>query len=204
MKKFDLLLLFLLAVLCLLLFGCSKDDDAPQITPPFEEVEQPSAEIVKIYEIKKRRSMPLFGYDMYVMKLSDGKIKHVLRWALGIDLHVGDRIDYKTFSLVPDEISTLNGYEIGIPDESNSQTASSRSLIASDPIETDIVDMFEQGMVYGIPLLPIATLCIETEDGTLITVKKSKDNSGLQIGDRIVYNVYTLFPNEVLALKKLR
>ena len=39
--------------------------------------------------------------------------------------------------------------------------------------------------------------------GNLVFVKKSKLTAGLRAGDRFVYNVYTLFPNEILAIKKL-
>ena len=49
----------------------------------------------------------------------------------------------------------------------------------------------------------IDTWFIELDDGGLVYVKKSKLKLELKPGDRIVYNVYTLFPNEVLAIKKL-
>ena len=63
--------------------------------------------------------------------------------------------------------------------------------------------MFLMKIRYSLSFLPLDTWFIETTDGNLIFIKKSKLNVNLSTGDRIVYNVYTLFPNEILALKKL-
>ena len=56
---------------------------------------------------------------------------------------------------------------------------------------------------YSLTFVPIDTRFIVLEDGKLIYVKKSKLSLELVPGDRIVYNVYALSPNEVLAVKNL-
>lgn len=193
MKKFLILFFALLAI------SCSKDEETTV-------QEDTRAEIVKLYQVRLRRENPIWAYNAYVMRLSDGKDMYMLRWKSGVDLHEGDKIDYRSSHFCANEISRLNGYELQTPgaDDTEADTKSSKSLIASDPIEADVTDIFEMDMIYAVPLLPIASYAIELEGRELIICQKAKIQTGIQPGDRIVYNVYTLFPNEVLMLKKLR
>ncbi len=78
-----------------------------------------------------------------------------------------------------------------------------RSLVASDPVEGCVAETFDMQIRYSLTFVPIDTRFIVLEDGKLIYVKKSKLSLELVPGDRIVYNVYALSPNEVLAVKKL-
>ena len=68
--------------------------------------------------------------------------------------------------------------------------------------------MFRLSMRYTLSFSPIPTVLIETTDGNLIYVKESKlpetNSEDLSIGDHFVYSVYTIYPNEVVAIKKLR
>ena len=66
-----------------------------------------------------------------------------------------------------------------------------------------MAETFDMQIRYSLTFVPIDTRFIVLEDGKLIYVKKSKLSLELVPGDRIVYNVYALSPNEVLAVKNL-
>ena len=133
--------------------------------------------IRRLYDVK----LPSYkGYSTYVIRTTSGQDLYLIRF------------------------SKVNGVDLNRPEETDEQTQISRGLITSDPIETDIIDIFTMEFVEFIPLLPIPCYCIEDDKGELLVVKKAKVDVELGVGDRIVYNVYTLYPNEILMLKKLR
>ena len=169
---------------------------------PVEEEE--SAVVEKLYAVSMRREVP-FPFSAYVLRLSDGRDVYMLRYRYNRDLHEGERIRYRVFSFCPDEIAVLNGVELGDGSDAAGEEGKgqSRGLVASDPIEAEVTDIFDMKIRYSLTFLPIDTWFIELDDGGLVYVKKSKLKLELKPGDRIVYNVYTLFPNEVLAIKKL-
>lgn len=213
-KKFIILIL---ALLTLPVFnGCTKEDpfpvhhpeipdrpddkedtDGPDASP---EVPKDACEILELYAIKMRRELP-YPFDAYVLKLSDGKYYYLSRLFLGTDLHVHDIIRFKVYSLLPDEISQIQ--VVSRTKSSETHNVETRNFVASDPIETDVVKTFELGVRYSLTFVPVKSLFILTADGSLVYGKKFKIDVSLKAGDRIVYNVYRLFPNEILAIKKL-
>lgn len=163
------------------------------------------ATITKLYSVVMRRELP-YPFKAYVMALNNTRYFYMMRTRFNADLHVGDRISFQTLSYCPNEISSINGYELGDGSgdaQQNVDTGAGQYLVASDPIEATVKSMFAMKIRYTITFWPIDTWFIETTAGNLIFIKKSKLNITLKAGDKIVYNVYTLFPNEVLALKKL-
>ena len=128
----------------------------------------------------------------------------MIRYRYNRDLREGESIRYRVFSFCTDEIAVLNGTELGDgSDAVSAGTEQTRGLVASDPTEAYVRDIFDMKIRYSLTFLPIDTWFIELDNGTLVYVKKSKLNLELKAGDHIVYNVYTLSPNEVLAIKKL-
>ena len=189
MKKF-IIFSWLLCVLS----GCGESDNP-------EEKQSETVVIKRLYDVK----LPSYkGYSAYVLRVEDGRNLYLVRWKLGVDLHEGDQIDIEISPFCACEIKKVNGIEFERPEEETAAKSSSRGLITSDPIETDIIDLFSMEFIQAIPFLPIPCYCIEDEQGELLVVSKSKVTAELHIGDRIVYNVYTLYPNDVLMLKKLR
>lgn len=178
--------------------GCSKDDGTSPdgLTPPETNVRV--AKIEKLWAINS-------PFLLYIMRLSDGKDAYMLRYRYSKNLNVGDEISYQLSKVYPDEIAKINGCEAGDDSDIGDADFPDGGLVASDPIEADVVSVFSmKWQYYGLTmfLLPFDSYFIETPE-RLIYVKKSKLSSVPQPGDRIVYNVYTLFPHEVLALKKL-
>lgn len=185
--------LFIIFILPLLFAACSKSKDS--------DSKGETVTIRRLYDVK----LPSYkGYSTYVIRTTSGQDLYLIRWKVGIDLFEGDEIDIEISPFCQYEISKVNGVDLNRPEETDEQTQSSRGLITSDPIETDIIDIFTMEFVEFIPLLPIPCYCIEDDKGELLVVKKAKVDVELGIGDRIVYNVYTLYPNEILMLKKLR
>ena len=193
MKK---ILFFVLALS--LLVCCGKDDAGTSL---------PMARIEKLYRVVLPHGM-LFPFPAYVMRLSDGKDVYMIRARYGRDLHEGDQISYRLSRFCSSEIAEINGADLGADkgyaDDGYAEIPEG-GLIASDPIEDEVADIFSLQVIYSVPFLPVKTTCIETvSDGRLLLVKDVKLSVPLSVGDRIVYNVYSLFPNEVLAIKKLR
>lgn len=207
MKK---VLLFLVAA-TMLLAACENDDYASEQERTFWTDTDAAtgdnsyhATITKLYSVVMRRELP-YPFKAYVMELNSKRYFYMMRSRFNADLHVGDQISFQTLSYCPSEISTINGYELGDGSNAthNDDTGAGQYLVASDPIEATVKSMFAMKIRYTITFWPIDTWFIETTSGNLIFIKKSKLNIDLKPGDRIVYNVYTLFPNEILALKKL-
>lgn len=178
--------------------GCSKDDaiSPDGLRPPETNVRV--AKIEKLWTINS-------PFLLYIMQLSDGKDAYMLRYRYSKNLNVGDEISYQLSKVYPDEIAKINGCDAGDDSDISDADFPGGGLVASDPIEADVISVFSmKWQYYGLTmfLLPFDSYFIETPE-RLIYVKKSKLGSAPQPGDRIVYNVYTLFPHEVLALKKL-
>ncbi len=161
--------------------------------------------ITRLYSVVMRREIP-WPFKAYVMQVSDGNYFYMLRLRYNKELHVGDQISFGVFSFCPHEIARINGVDVGDVAETpeyNEHVDIGQYLVASDPIEGTVKHLFSMEIRYSITIWPIDTLFLELENGDLIFVKKSKLDSSINIGDRVVYSVYTLFPNEVVAIKKL-
>jgi len=183
-KKFFWLLLLIGMI------SCSKDDEVR---------EAHSATIEQLWTVDS-------PFPLYIMRLSDGVNASMLRHRYRHELHRGDKIRYELSSLYPNEIAKINGCETGTTDDNVlGGGLVAGNLVASDPIEGDVISVFEMKWRYycvSMFLVPYESCFIETPE-RLIYVKKAKLNSEICPGDRIVYNVYTFFPHEVLAMKKL-
>ena len=160
--------------------------------------------IEKLYSVVMRRELP-YPFSAYVMRLSNGNYYYMLRYRYSQDLKVGDDIRFSVFNFCPNEIAEINGCSLGDGSDADKgdKPKAGDYLVASDPIEATVKSMFAMKIRYSVTFYPIDTWFIETEEGNLVFVKKSKLTAGLRAGDRFVYNVYTLFPNEILAIKKL-
>lgn len=192
MKKFLMLLLLITMV------GCSKNEEPEPNNPLAPDPTVHRAQITKLWAVNS-------PFLIYIMRLSDGTDAYMLRYRYSKDLHSGDEISYQLSSVYPNEIVKINGESAGDDNDIKDAEFPSGGLVASDPIEADVVSVFTmKWQYYGLTmfLLPFESRFIETPE-RLIYVKASKLTTELAAGDRIVYNVYTLFPHEVLAIKKL-
>lgn len=159
--------------------------------------------ITNLWQVKMRREL-FVPCSAYVIQLNHLDYLYMLRLRYNQDLKVDDAITYSVFSFCPDEIARINGYHLGDGSdaEKNDEPDGWGYLVASDPIEATIKSIFSMKIRYSITFLPADTWFIETTDGNLVFVKKSKVNVKLAPGDRIVYSKYTLY-DEILAIKKL-
>lgn len=161
--------------------------------------------ITRLYSVVMRREIP-YPFKAYVLQIEDGNYFYMLRLRYKNDLYVGDKISFGVFSFCPNEIARINGVDVGevteMP-EYNEHVNAGEYFVATDPIEATVKRIFAMKIRYSLTLWPIDTWFLETTDGNLIYIKKSKLSRPLAVGDRIVYSVYTLFPNEVVTLKKL-
>lgn len=206
MKK---IVFFMTVLFAFALASCSQDEPED----PFRRPQTPGSEvssglktmkIEKLYSVVMRRELP-YPFPAYVMQLDNGGWYYMLRYRYSRDLKIGDNISFSVFDFCPNEIAKINGCDLGDGSDAGQGEYPEIGdyLVASDPIEATVKEMFAMKIRYSITFYPIDTWFIETEDGNLIFVKKSKLTTGLKSGDRFVYNVYTLFPNEILAIKKL-
>ena len=186
---------------------CSCDEDNPVIggDNPIEDANgQQYSVITKLWQVKMRREL-LIPFSAYVMQVNDRNYLYMIRSRFNHDLRVGDLITYSIDSYCPNEISRINGYDLSDDGEAAEQNDGSGGLgylVATDPIETRIKSIFSMTIKYSISFWPADTWFIETTDGNLVFVKKSKVNVILAPGDRIVYSKYMLY-DEILTLKKL-
>ncbi len=215
MKK--ILMFFMLAGM-MIFTACTKDpapmnepEEENQAVTPSDSQEDKTHyhTIVDLWQIAMRREIP-YPFKVYLIKLGDGKWFYLRRLNFDGELHFGDEIKFSYYNNVPDEIATIHDviFHNGAGARENAMRPEIGTyLVASDPIEADVKNMFELKMRYALPFTPIETVVIETTDSNIIYVKKSKlgetDSADLKIGDHFAYNVYTIFPNEVLAIKKM-
>lgn len=215
MKK--ILMFFMLAGM-MVFTACTKDpepvnkpeEENQAVTPSDNSVDKARYHtIVDLWQITMRREIP-YPFKVYLIKLADGKWFYLRRLNFDGELHCGDEINFSYYNSVPDEIAVIHGLirHNGTDARENAMHPGIGTyLVASDPIEADVKNMFELKMRYALPFTPIETVVIETTDSNIIYVKKSKlgetDSADLKIGDHFAYNVYTIFPNEVLAIKKM-
>ena len=172
----------------LLLIACHKDDALPKVR------------INKLYEAKVFRLAP----DIYVLRMDNGYNLYAPKWKMNIELREGDYIDYEVSRFCSNEITRLNG--IDLVEDSKSLPngrAGISNPVATDPVEADIVELFEMDMITMIPMVPQANWCMVTETGKLLICEQGKIDFTPAVGDHIVYNTYRLYPNEVVLFKKL-
>jgi hypothetical protein len=162
------------------------------------------ATITRLYTVVFRQNL-IVPTNAYVMELNSKRYFYMFRSNFGIDLRVGDRIRFKTNQDNPYEIIAINGYDLSGTENVNSgqNPGAGQYLVASNPIEATIQGIFSMKVKYTLPQL-VDMVFIATTDGNLIYIKREKLNIDLKPGDRIVYSVYTLVPNSVVELKKLR
>lgn len=172
------------------------DQEDTQGPTDSSESEIITGKIMELYSLKMRRELP-YPFPAYALKLSDGHYYYVSRLFLNTDLHLNDIISFKTYTLMPDEISVITAVKSG-----KSPSRETRNFVATDPTEATVEKTFELGVRYSLSFVPIKTVFIYTGH-ELIYAKKIKLSVDINPGDRIVYNVYRLFPNEILAIKKL-
>ena len=211
MKKLLFILLAAATVFC----SCGRGEDEPWEDEPIDprqtlhdmvvnETYQ-NRTIVRMYNIKMRRAL-VYPFMVYVMQMDDSGWFYILRYKYNQDLHVGDKISFSTYSFSPNEICSVNGIDLGDGSDSgdtNEDPGGGEYWVVSDPIEATVKNLFSMKVIYGIPFLAFDSQFIETTDGNLLYVKKLKLNVSLRPGDRIVYDVYTWAPNEIVAIKKL-
>ncbi|MBQ8482321.1 MAG: hypothetical protein IJ532_07295 [Alphaproteobacteria bacterium] len=199
--------LLFFAFLSIALCACEKEEFQEDNMPPIPENKvsdnQQQAVITKLYQVKMRREL-MIPFSAYVMQINHRDYLYMIRLRFNQDLKVGDAIDFSVFSFCPNEIAKINGCDLGDGGSANQNDNNNGIgyLVATDPIEAQIKDIFSMKIRYSISFLPIDTWFIETTDGNLVFVKKSKVNVSLAPGDRIVYSRYTLY-DEILTLKKL-
>ncbi|MBR1600761.1 MAG: hypothetical protein IJ677_04205 [Alphaproteobacteria bacterium] len=200
--------ILLFALLSITLCACEKDEAyeekiVPDISKSAVSANQQQAVITKLHQVKMRREL-MIPFSAYVMQINNRDYLYMIRLRFNQDLKVGDAIDFSVFSFCPNEIAKINGCDLG-DGSSASQNGNSNGigyLVATDPIEAQIKDIFSMKIRYSISFWPIDTWFIETTNGNLVFIKKSKVNVSLAPGDRIVYSKYTLY-DELLTLKKL-
>ncbi|MBR1648087.1 MAG: hypothetical protein IJ689_00635 [Alphaproteobacteria bacterium] len=160
--------------------------------------------IVKLWEVVMRRSIA-YPFQAYVMEMDNGNHYYLLRYRYNKDLHIGDRLSFKVSAYCAYEIEEVYGSNDngGANANENDYPDMGQYLVASDPIEATVKGMFGMQMCTRLPIWPSDYYCIETTEGKLLFITPNKLNVELKPGDRFVYNVYTLFPNSILALKKL-
>ena len=206
MKK--LLLLF---VATMVLCACEKDDpviDTGNLENTLSE-KQPTdgkvydATITRLYSVVIRHNL-IVPKKAYVMELNGSRYFYMYRSSFGMDLKIGDKINFKVSSQNPSEIVEINGYELSEEGEVAQQGGSVDAgyLFASDPIEATVDCVLLMDVKY-LSSKPVRMVFIATKSGNLIYTRSDKLNIDLHSGDRIVYSVYTLFPNSIVELKKL-
>ncbi len=180
------------------LISC-RQDDVPESDPVTEAPLR--KQIRQVWSISMYRILPFTPVE--VLRFTDGTNCYLPSGKTEFNLVAGDYVSFELSPLVKNEIVKINGY--GLEEAKAADPGlEERSLVATDPVEADIVDVFEMDVFYP-PVLPgIPTLFIETAEQKLIYVKKGKVTQPLSAGDRIVYNCYLVSPFEVLAVKKLR
>lgn len=159
------------------------------------------ATITRLYSVIFRQNL-VVPTNAYVMELNGSRYFYMLRSRFNMDLKVGDKISFKTSAKNPYEIVVINGYDLSGEEDAQSGSSSSGLgyLFTSDPIEATIKGIFSMKVRY---LTLVDMVFIVTTDDNLIYIKRNKLNIDLKPGDRIVYSVYTLFPNSVVELKRL-
>lgn len=224
MKKLALLSVCL-AAMAVMFVACDRDDPSNDAPRHYEQPNTPPPSpnnngdngngnngddasvvtITKLYSVVMRREIP-YPFKAYVMQISDGNYFYMLRLRYEHELRVGDRISFSVFNFCPSEIAQINGVDLGdgsdIPNYNGSAPVGDY-LVASEPIEATVKNVFSMRIRYSLSIFPFDTWFIETTDGNLVYVKKLKFEHELRAGDKIVYNVYTLFPNEIVAIKQL-
>jgi hypothetical protein len=203
----------MLALTTALFTACEKEDPASEqkrIEAFWLDAEAQTgdesyeATITRLYSVVFRQNL-IVPTKAYVMELNSKRYFYMFRSRFSMDLKVGDKINIKTNPQNPYEIIAINGYDLSGAENANGENTpgAGQYLVASDPIEATIQGLFSMKVKYTLPQL-VDMVFIATTDGNLIYIKREKLNIDLQPGDRIVYSVYTLVPNSVVELKKLR
>ena len=204
----------MLALTTVLFTACEKEDPVAEaqerVNAFWLDAEAPTgnesyeATITRLYSVVFRQNL-IVPTKAYVMELNSKRYFYMFRSRFGMDLKVGDKISFKTNPQNPYEIIAINGYDLSGTENANGgdNPGAGQYLVASNPIEATIQGIFSMKVKYLLPQL-VDMVFIATTDGNLIYIKREKLNIDLQPGDRIVYSVYTLVPNSVVELKKLR
>ena len=187
-----------------------KPEQIPEDQQPVSNIDELHFHtIVNLWKMKMRQHL-LLPFNLYILQREDGKWFYLNRTNYGQELRVGDDVAASYYTNCPDELAVIHERRThgGAPARVNAtKPALGSYLVASDPIEADVKNLFFLNMRYTSLFSPIETCLIETTDGNLIYVKASKlaetNSQSLSVGDHFVYSVYTIYPNEVVAIKKL-
>ncbi|MBQ7660399.1 MAG: hypothetical protein IJS26_06680 [Alphaproteobacteria bacterium] len=146
---------------------------------------------------------------VYLVKLENDKRLYVKRYNLSGELKFGDKIAFSYFNVLPDEIAKVKKIKTddGQAAKKNAmEPASGSTLEISLPIITEVKDLFVLKMRHERLFSAKETVFIETTDGNMIYIEKSRlaeaNAQDLKVGDSFMYNIYTIFPNKVYALRK--
>jgi len=147
--------------------------------------------------------------SVYLVKLENDKRLYLRRYNFSGELKFGDKIAFAYFDILPDEIAKVKKVKTanGQAAKQNAMApASGSTLEISLPIEATVKDLFVLKMRHAKSFVSKETVFIETAEGNMIYIEKSKladaNAQDLKVGDSILYNIYTIFPNMVYAIRK--
>lgn len=223
MKK---IFFFALCVLFLSASSCNQPITPPEPEPQPETVEGQqvtdapknplaSGDEADMYAISDLWLIDVCADDLksatpvYLVKLENDKRLYVKRYNLSGELKFGDKIAFSYFNVLPDEIAKVKRIKTdnGQAAKKNAmEPASGSTLEISLPIITEVKDLFVLKMRHERLFSAKETVFIETTDGNMIYIEKSRlaeaNAQDLKVGDSFMYNIYTIFPNKVYALRK--
>lgn len=203
-------IILLLPLLTVIFCSCSKEEDERNFGEKLLLDYHGKTRADKVYRNIVMRSDANIPFHCAVVR-TPGHDFYVKELAVKGELKSGGTIyNYQTYKAAPNE-----AYSIELPVSSRSggtgnDTASVRGLIISAEKSGTISDMFRMKVRYstmviiGLPAIMLFdSQFIELEDGSLIYAKDYKTaEKDLHIGDQITYKTYTLFPNEIVSIKK--
>lgn len=202
-------IILLLPLLAVVFCGCSKEEDERNFGEKLLLDYHGKTKADKVYRGVVMRSDANIPFHCAVIRTPQHDF-YIKELAVKGNLKSGGAIyNYQTYKAAPNE-----AYSIELP-------ASSRSMVQNEPLSTRgliisaekngiVRDIFRMKVRYstmviiGFPAIMLFDSCfIELDDGSLIYAKDYKAaGEELNIGDRISYKTYTLFPNEIVTIKK--
>lgn len=203
-------IILLLPLLAVIFSGCSKEEDERNFGEKLLLDYHGKTTASKVYRgivMRSDANIPFHcavvrtpQHDFYVKELA---VKGELKSS-------GIIYNYQTYKAAPNE-----AYSIELPATSRSvalnEPCSTRGLIISAEKYGIVRDVFRMKVRYstmviiGFPAIMLFDSCFfELEDGSLIYAKDYKTaGEEFSIGDHIAYKTYTLFPNEIVSIKKV-
>ena len=147
-------------------------------------------------------------YPVYLIKLENDKRFYLRKSKVEGELKIGDKIAFAYFNIMPDEIAKIKKIKKGdgaAAKQNAMAPESGTTLAVSMPIEAVVKDMFVLNMRYAQTFSLKETVFVETAENMIYIAKSAlleTNARDLKVGDELLYNVYTIFPNEILGIKK--